>query len=167
MDKQLSRLEAVITQQTSAHERLLSLLKYKREALRTADRDQMSRSTEQENQAVQEISELEKERLRLVGELTLMVDPSAKQPMCLADLAQRLNEPSRGRLLVLRQHLIERIKRVQQETAVVKRATESVVRHMQGLFQMIGSAVGGGGVYSRCGAPPRHALAVNTFNATA
>ncbi len=167
MDKQLARLETLIIQQTSAHERLLSLLEHKRESLRTADRDQMTRCTEQENLVVQEISELEKERLGLVGELTLIVDPSAKAPMRLAELAQQLDEPGRGRLLVLRSQLLDRMKQVQRETAVVKRATESVVRHMQGLFQMVGNAVGNGGVYSQRGAPPQHVLAVNTFNATA
>lgn len=167
MDNQLDRLETVLKQQTAAHERLLSLLKQKRDALEKADHDRISRCSEQENQTVQQISDLEKERLALVAELTLAIDPAAKQPMRLAEVAQRLDEPTRGRLLVLRHNLIERIKQAHQETVVLRRATEAIVRHMQGLFQMVGSAVAGSGVYNQRGNPPQQVLAVSTFRATA
>ncbi len=167
MDKQLEQLEAILKQQTAAHEKLLTLLKRKREAVRTAQHEQVASLTHQENQAVQAISDLEKQRLALVGELTLIVDPAAKQPMRLAQLAQHLEEPTRGHLLVLRQELADRLKQTQQETAVAKRVTETLVRHMQGLIQTVGGAITGVGVYSRQGAVPKEALAVNTFNATA
>jgi hypothetical protein len=38
---------------------------------------------------------------------------------------------------------------------------------MQGLVQTIGSAVTGVGTYNRAGAPPKAAMAISTFNATA
>lgn len=166
MDEQIANLEAILKQQLSGHKQLLSFLARKRQALRSAHHDQMTSLTEKENRVVQEISELEKQRLTVVGELTLMVDPSAKEPLRLAQLAERLGEPHRGRLLVLRQELVLQMKQVQDETNVVKRATASLVQHMQGLIQTVGSAITGVGVYSQKGRVPQEALALSTFNTT-
>jgi hypothetical protein len=167
MDKQVAKLESVLAQLDTAHGHLLSLLKSKREALRKAEPRQITQLTRQENEAVQVISDLEKQRLELVGELTLAIDPEATQPLRLLDLAERLDEPARGRLLVLRGQLKQRIEQTQQELAVVKKATGSLVRHMQGLVQTIGTALTGGGLYSSRGSLPQGAMAMNTFNATA
>lgn len=167
MDKQVARLESVLAQLDTAHGHLLSLLKSKREALRKAEPRQITQLTRQENEAVQVISELEKQRLELVGELTLAINPEATQPLRLLDLAERLDEPARGRLLVLRGQLKQRIEQTQQELAIVKKATGSLVRHMQGLVQTIGTALTGVGLYSSRGSLPQGAMAMNTFNATA
>lgn len=166
MDEQIAKLETILKQQLSGHKQLLSFLAMKRQALGAARHDQMTGLTEKENRVVQEISELEKQRLAVVGELTLMVDPSAKAPLRLAELAERLDEPGRGRLLVLRQELVLQMKQVQHETTVVKRATASLVQHMQGLIQTVGSAITGIGVYSQQGRVPQEALAIRTFNTT-
>jgi len=166
MDKRIAELESILSYLTTAHERLLALLGQKRQALRTADQDRIARCSTQENAVVQEIGELEKQRLLLVGELTLAVDPGAKGPMLLGELAERLDEPGRGRLLVLRQKLKQRVEQAQKETAVIKRTTESLVRHMQGLVQTIGCVMAGVGLYNNQGTPPKSAMAVSTFNAT-
>lgn len=167
MDKQLAQLESVLTQQASAHRQLLVMLQRKRQLLRTADHNQITALSGQENQVVQRIGELEKQRLGLVGQLTVAVDPKAPQPMRLGELAQRLEEPLRGRLLVLRQQLNENIQQVGRETAVAKRATEALVRHIQGLIQTVGGVITGVGVYSREGSLPKETITIRTFNATA
>ena len=167
MDKKLQQLETLLIKQTESYEKLLSMLKIKRSAFRAADHQKITHYTEQENQLVQTISEREKQRLKLVGELTLTVSPNAKEPMNLAQLADHLDEPERGRLLVMRQQLKNQMIQTQKETAIAKRATESLVRHMQGLIQTVSSAVTGITVYSHDGAIPQKAMAVNTFNVTA
>ncbi len=166
MDKQLEGLESVLTQQAAAHEKMLALMQQKRQALRDARHDRVTQCSEEENTLVQVLGALEKTRLKLIGELTLAVNPSAKEPMRLLELADHLPEPQRGRLLVLRQQLQERMLLVKQETAVVRRAIESLVRHMQGLVQTVGSVVTGVGLYGNHGAPPKDTLAVSTFQAT-
>ncbi len=167
MDNQIAHLESILTRQVAAHEKLLSMLQRKRQLLRTADRPQLEDLSAQENQVIQSISELEKERLKLVGELTLLVDPAAKEPMRLAPLAQRLPEPHRGHLLVLRQQLKQKMVEVHRETVIARRVTESLVRHMQGLVQTVGSLITGVGLYSSHGAPPKEAMTVRTINTTA
>lgn len=140
MYKQVPVLETVLKQLADRHEQLLSLMKRQREALRLADPRGVSECSRLENTLVQAIGELEKTRLELVAELTKAVDPNAPAPMRMRDLAERLPEPSRGRLLVLREQLRERITQVKEQSSVTRRATESLLKHMQGLVQTLGNA---------------------------
>ena len=167
MDKQLIKLESILNRQLSAHDQLLALLKQKHDALRAADHQRITQCCAQENDLVQAISDLEKQRLTVIGELTALIAPTNEDPLRLVDLAQRIEEPARGRLLVLRQQLKERMTQSSKETATARRATELLVRHMQGLIQTIGNIMTGVGAYSHKGAPPKGAMAINTFNAMA
>ena len=167
LEKNLAALEALLHEQIAAHESLLGLLQRKREALGRADHAAITRLCEQENRFVQSVSEMEKKRLLLVGDITLALEPAATAPLRLPELAERLPEPSRGKVLVLRQRLRTRMEQVREEVGVARRATESLMRHMQGLVQTIGQAVTGVATYNRAGAMPRAALAISTFNTTA
>lgn len=138
--KHIPVLETVLKQLADRHEQLLTLMKRQRECLRLAEHHGVSECSRLENTLVQAIGELEKRRLELVAQLTTAVDPSATQPMRMRDLAERLPEPARGRLLVLREQLRERISAVKEQSSVTRRATESLLTHMQGLVQTLGNA---------------------------
>jgi hypothetical protein len=167
MDKALAQLEAVLHDQIAAHQRLLALLERKIAAMRCADHAAVAECCRQENREVQQVGEWEKRRLLLMAELTRALDPAAPEPLRLGDLAERLSEPARGRLLVLRTRLRERMEAVRRESAVAHRAAETLLTHMHGLMKTIGSVMTGIGVYGRGGALPRAATAVSTFSATA
>lgn len=166
-DPKIDELIAVLQQLVAAHVKLLGLLQRKRAALASADYQKITELCEMANVSVQQISEQEKARLTLVADLTLMVDPAAPVPLRMAELADRLPEPTRGVLLVLRQRLLEQMRHVQRETNVTKRATQSLATHMRGLAHTIGALCTGVSVYDRQGAPPPEAIAVSTFNTTA
>lgn len=167
MPEMIVTLERVLSQQLSLHSELLNLLKRKREVLCASDAKATIDLCALENEKLQKVAELEKRRLNLVADLTLMVEPGAAQPMCLTDLAQRLAEPARGRLLVLRQQLREKMLGVQEETSIVRRATETLAKHMQGIVQTIGAISAGVSTYGQRGAFPQRHAAVSTFSATA
>lgn len=167
LEKDLAALEMILRQQLTLHEQMLVTLADKKAALVRADHEKLTGLLQQENRHVQAISELEKQRLTLVGDLTLKIDPRAAAPLRLPELAMRLPEPARGRLMVLREQVRQRMERVREEAGLARRVTESLVRHMHGLVQSIGSAVTGIGTYNRAGAPPQAALAISTFNTTA
>lgn len=163
----LTSLETTLKQLHSLHSELLELLKRKREVVRSSDRHAMTGLCVLEHEKLQKIAELEKQRLTQVADLTLKVDPRAKQPLRMAELADCLREPVRGRLLVARQQLIERMKEVQQENNIVRRATESLANHMQGIVQTLGALSVGVATYGSGGAFPQQNTAVSTFSATA
>ncbi len=167
LDKTIAQLEAVLRQQLQQHEALIQTLLRKRSALRGARAGEVSDCTIAENEQVQAISELEKRRIELTGELTLLLDAKAAQPMKLESLAQRLPEPARTRLLVLRLQLRKAMERVRQEAQVARMATEAVLRHLTGMVQSIGASATGTTTYSGRGARPRQAAAVSTFSMVA
>ena len=156
-DKAADQLIGMVQEMLAAHQKLGGLLGRKREALRAAQYDHVTEICEQVNERVQQISELEKGRLKLAADLTLLIDPEAARPLRMSELAGRLDEPHRGRLLVLRQQLLDQMRQVRNEASVARRATESLVIHMRGLVQSVGAICTGVSLYDRQGTPPPEA----------
>lgn len=167
MDRKVTQLEALLRKQIVVQDRLSAALQAKMDACRKAERERMVDLHKQENDCLQALAELEKQRLVLVAEITQMLDPNAQRPMRLRELAEQLDEPARGRLLVLRQQWEVKLKEVKRETNIARDAAESMLRHMQGLVQTITAAVSGIGTYSRNGGTPQVVATVSTFSATA
>ncbi len=166
MDKLIAKLEDTVQRQIAVHEKLLTVMKLKVDAYRKADQNGAIALTRQENAELQAIGELEKQRLILVAELTRTLDPKAPRPLKMGELAEQLPEPARGRLLVLRAKLKDRLETVQRESSIARRAAETLLRHMQGIVQSISGAISGISTYGKKGAPPRMAMNVSTFSAT-
>lgn len=171
MDKSTLRLmmslEDVVRRSLERHRQLAALLKRKREAMRQGKADDMSNLCHLENTTIQVISELEKNRLQLVGELTVMVAPDATQPLRMREMAERLPEPSRSKLLVLRSQLLDAMSEVQEQTSVARRASESLLNHMNGLIRTIGVVSNGGAAYGQTGQVRTRPAPLRTLNLTA
>jgi len=167
IDKKTAALEALLRELVELHTQWLELAKVKREALGRGDAEAMRQACVRENEKLQAVSELEKRRLRLVSELGALVLPPRREPARLAELAEALPEPARGRVLVLRQRLRERMLELKTQTSVARRASESLMKHVQGLIQSIGAVSTGVSTYARGGDRPAQCTAVSTFNVTA
>jgi len=160
-------LEGVLDQMLTNQERMLKVGGTKREALKRADRDAVTRCLHEEHAGIQELAELEKRRLQLVGDLTLRVRPGAEEPMRLLELAQSLPDPEQSRLLVKRQTLRERARQVQEQAQVSRQATQRLMAHLQGLVQAVGQAVNGVSTYGGSGGVSAPATTLRTLNVTA
>ena len=167
MDKTLAQLEDVLREEAAAHERLLATMDQKLDAMRNANREQLAACCRAENELVQAIGEHEKQRLTLVAVLTQTLDPRAVSPLRMGELAERLPEPARGRLLVLRAQLRERIEAVRSRGGTLRRAADGLLAHMSGLMQAVSGALSDTGTYGRRGATPTATMAVSTFSTTA
>ncbi len=167
MDDLIRQIEQVLDDQSAAHRVLLGLIDRKQAALREARAGDLRDCCRLENEQVQRIATLEKRRQGLVAELTLAIEPQAKAPMRLTEVASRLPRSQVMGLLHRREELQRLIEQVQRSTGVARRATESLLRHMQGVIQTIGSAMTGVGTYSRKGSAPKAALTVRTLSMTA
>jgi len=161
------RLEDVLRDLIGQHERLAHSLAAKREALSTADQDRVLKLLEIENGAIQAVAEGDKQRQTIVAEMTLLLDADASMPIPMGEMAQLMEEPYRGRLLVLREQLRDRMMVVRRGTAVTRVATESLAKHMQGLLHTIQTACGGGAAYGAGGSMPPVATTLSTFTTTA
>ncbi len=163
----LRELEQVLGEATRVHEELFKLLERKRAALRGTDSDAVTRLAELESEKLRRAAELETRRMQLVGTLTQELAPQASQPLRLRELAEHLPEPQRGRVLVLRQQLVERMEQVRQAASIARRATETLMHHIQGVVRTIGVMSTGVCTYGAEGAPAAGATAVRTINVTA
>ncbi|MEM8738213.1 MAG: flagellar export chaperone FlgN [Planctomycetota bacterium] len=163
----IDRLEAVLHQSLERQQQLLAALERKRLALRGGKDREMLDLSRLENAVVQTLSDLEKRRLQLVADLTRAVAPTASEPMKMRDLAECLPEPYRGRLLVTRTKLVEVITAVAEQTSVVRRASESLMQHVNGLIRTIGVVSHGGAAYGQTGRLHAKPAPMSTLNLTA
>lgn len=163
----LAQLENHLRELLEEHEAMAAMLRLKREALKRAQPQVVNDCTNRENKHVQRIGEIEKQRQRVVAALTQVIVPQARQPLSLGQIAERSDEPMRGRLLVLQQKLHQTMREIQRESAVTRTAMEGLLHHVQGIVQSIVQNVGGGGTYSRRGQVSVAGATVSSFNATA
>ncbi|MEM6392194.1 MAG: flagellar export chaperone FlgN [Planctomycetota bacterium] len=164
---QLDALLDTVHALTERHTQLLKLMEAKQDMMRTADGPGLADLTRRENAIVQAVSELEKRRITQAGELTLRLDPTAAEPLRLAELAELLPEPHRGQLLVRRQELVAVMQDVRRRASVARRASESLLKHMTGLLHTVTNAASGSGTYGRRGPAPSPAAPLRSINLTA
>ncbi|MEM8782171.1 MAG: flagellar export chaperone FlgN [Planctomycetota bacterium] len=163
----LERLESTLRESVDRQRQLTDLLKRKSDAMKRGDANLMADLTRVENAHVQAISEIEKSRLQLVADLTLLLDAEAKEPLKLGELAERFPEPNRGKLLVMRAQLLEAMRAVQAESAVVKRASDTLAKHVAGLVRTLANVSHGHAAYGPVGRTPQQPAPMSTLSLTA
>lgn len=146
-----TRLERNLRGQLEAHQRLLACIERNRDAVRRADMDEIRDSCEHENEVVQHLAELEKERLRIVGRLTARARPGAARPLSLHEIAESLEPDAAHRLTALGAQLKTAAGEVRRASSIVRGAAEALSRHMGGLMQSVQTVFGKAQVYGRKG----------------
>jgi hypothetical protein len=147
----LERLARILSAQIERHRRLLSCIEKKRQAIRTADIDAITRLCQAEQAIVQRQGDLEKQRLALVGQFTGRLAPDAARPLSLREIAAAAEPPQRERLEALAEALRGATEKVRRESSIVTAAADALSRHMTGIMQSVNSALSRVGVYERRG----------------
>ena len=75
LEKQLGTLERSLQDMLQAHTYLSDLMEQKRAAMREAKHEQVGNLCKLENDQLRKISDMEKNRLQLVADITLLVEP--------------------------------------------------------------------------------------------
>ena len=148
VDELAARLEQILGGQQQQYQKLGQLIHRKREAIRQADMNAIAELCQQENTIAQHVTEMEKARLILTGELTRELVPAASRPMSISEVAKAVDEPNRSRLLQLSQSLRTTIEEVRAASSIVRAAADGLSRHMGGLLQTVQSALSRARVYS-------------------
>ena len=79
-EDQLTLLERILVRQLEDHKRMLACMERNREAVRHADMDAIKSICQEQNVLAQQLAELEKSRLTVVGRLTESLQPRAAKP---------------------------------------------------------------------------------------
>lgn len=139
-------LAALIT----GHETYLSLLAAHRDAIRTARPSAAAEISGRLGIALETIAKLEQVRRTFVDRITAAGLWKSKQLVTLSALAQRAGA-SQASLLEASARLKTLITTVQQEHAVLRRVTQSLSAHIEGIMRTVAKASSHAGTYGRRG----------------
>ena len=168
--KNLFALEDVLSSLLEGQKQLGGLLERQRGALAAGDAPRLAELCREEQACIDRVRGLEARRTELLQKLSASVNPDAAagaEPLRLSELAQKVPEPVRSRLLVRRAELVKVMTEVQRATAVVRRASEALLRHVGGLIGTLGHAAQGGGGYSPAGRAVAAPVRLSTINLSA
>ena len=150
-EDELALLERILRRQIEDHERMLACIKRNREAVRHADMEAIKSICLEQNTIAQQLAELEKSRLTVVGQLTERLQPKAAVPLSLIQIAEAVGEPAGRRLSALAGQLRAAVQEARGASTVVRSAADALSRHMSGLMQTVHSALTRAQVYSHRG----------------
>ncbi len=145
-------LERVLADLTEQYIRLRSLSTARLEAMRKANLGALGACVTEENLAVQGIVEVEKRRVRIVGELAALLGFARGNDTTLTQIAQRIDGPVGERLLAKAQDLRDIMQGVRRQNEVGAIVAERLARHMEGLWAQVVATLNHSKTYGRMGA---------------
>lgn len=140
------RLDALLRALVAEHERLLVIAGEHRAALAGADLPALNSCIIRQNEIVQRISELERERQALTGRAG-----PGDSPVHLSTLTASAGEPARSRLAALAARLRELLNQLHREHQMLRMAAEELSNHMEGLMRQVCRTLSHAGTYGRAG----------------
>lgn len=152
VDSALARgLEKVLTDLTAQYERLALLARVRMDAMRRANTAALSACIAEESAAIQLIAEIDKRRVRLVGELAKRLSSPAGIGTSLTWIAERLPANLAEGILQRAQRLRELMSEVRDQNQVASVVAERLSRHMEGLWAQVAGSLNHSRTYGRMG----------------
>lgn len=151
-------------------DRLREIAAARRRAIAAADPRAMARCVQDENEVVQRLAALDRERNALATAAAKRFPAPAGAGRdwrpTLSWIAQRIEEPVRSSLLALAAELRERIETVRRENESVRMAADTLARHMQGILRAVEQRLNHSGAYGRRGLVPAGPAIVSCMDLT-
>ncbi|MEY5061621.1 MAG: hypothetical protein RIS45_1542 [Planctomycetota bacterium] len=144
-----ARLVEILEASRALQAELLASIRARREAIRTANFNELARLERSEQDLASRLAQLDSARAAETAQLAARLAIPAKSP--LGEIAARLPEADRARLDSVRAALRAAIEETARETGVLRQASERLSAHMAGVMQAVNSALAHAKVYSRGG----------------
>ena len=135
VDELVIRLEQILRSQQQDYEKLGQLIERTRQAIRKADMNAIAELCQEENTIAQHVTDLEKARLILAGKLTEMLDPTARKPLSISEVAQAIDEPNRSRMLERSDELRSTIEEFGGSSRMGRAGADALARSRGGLVR--------------------------------
>ena len=142
------QLDAVLRLLVGEHEKLLELAGEYRRAIAQADGPGLARCMGAQQQVVQRITGLERQRQTVVAGL---VRGAGNGQTRLSEVTAGAPEPMRRRLEGVAGGLRDLLGKLHQEHQALKLAAETLSMHMEGLLRQVCRGMSHTGTYARCG----------------
>ncbi|MEQ8850417.1 MAG: flagellar export chaperone FlgN [Phycisphaerales bacterium] len=144
-------LEGVLTELVREHERLEALTREHRVAIQKLDQARLKSAITGTAESIQRIARLEERRCQLLKIQPVKPGEKVEGQPSVAEVAELMDEERRGRVLDLAARLRELLEAIRRRHAAIKRASETLSAHMQGLIHQVAAELTGTGTYSRAG----------------
>lgn len=146
-------LLALMQTLTEGYRKLLAMDQQRHDALRQASVAKLRELAESERQILRGLSECEKQRLQVAASMTLLLDPKARRPWRVGELAERLPQTMAKRVTETRDNLKQACLSLQQRQNVTRNATNRMLQHATGLIQNVCQVVARTATYDRPDSP--------------
>jgi hypothetical protein len=147
----LDELEKLLAAQHEVYRALLHAVERKREAIRTAAVETVIEISGKEEVIVGRLEAMDGQRRQLLARVSAEMGERTGESLTVRQIAERLDEPTRTRLLALAAQLRETILALRRESSVVRTGAEALGRHMGGIIQSMQTAISKAAVYGRRG----------------
>ena len=144
------RLEELLREQRTLYLELDALVARQRHAVQQADVNDLMAASARERELVEAIRSIDLRRVELAQAIGAEVGVTSEQPLALSDLLE-YSGPRRSTLVAIADELRKLVVAVKAASGVVRVATESLSRHMQGIVQTVEAGFNNAGVYERAG----------------
>ncbi|GAB4544229.1 MAG: hypothetical protein Tsb0013_01170 [Phycisphaerales bacterium] len=163
-DPMPARLESLVSELVSCYERLVALAGVRLEAIRQSDARGLASCVREENQIVQRVAELERERADVVGVLAERMGSSARSSTRITWIARRLKGPEGERIAGKCETLRALASSLHATNTVARQAAEHLSNHMTGLLQAVARHLNHAKTYSRTGGVDAGARVVSALD---
>ena len=144
------RLEELLRDQRTLYLELDALVARQRLAVQQADVKGLMAAGARERELVEAIRSIDQRRVELAQAIGAEVGVKSEQPLSLSDLLE-YSGSRRSALVAIADELRKLVVAVKAASGVVRVATESLSRHMQGIVQTVEAGFNNAGVYERAG----------------
>lgn len=145
-DERCVALEHVLAEMVVAHERLGELAVEHRAAIRSMRPEAIREVVTRTGEALRHVAALDDERRTLLG--VRDTPGSSGATPTVREVAALMREPFRSRVLELGERLRGLIALVAERHAALRRASESLLAHMQGIMHLVSAELSGTGTYT-------------------
>ena len=149
----VDRLGAVLHEEVQLTLALTELVRAKRDAIRQADIDTIVALSADEQRQLRRLAEVDGRRRAAAMLLTTSLEADAREPLGLRLLARRIGGTRGTALEKIGDTLRQSSRELRRESAIVARASDRLMQHVNGLLQTVQAAVSSSGTYGRAGRP--------------
>ena len=141
------QLAECLAEMRGLYAELLAVLQRKLEAMRRADTELLNSCAARERFLLQRIAEAESSRKTLTADLQLRAGAKSKGPVSITELAERIGEPGRSKLLVLADGLRRLVEQTNQLNQVAALAGKELLAHFRYVYDVMRAAERDTGTY--------------------
>ena len=165
MDEQWQQLQSLLEQLLEAHRVLHERVKQKMQAMRGAKPTLIEQACHAENEAVQQIAVLEKQRQNCVAELVQSLNmPNDRMPS-LSEIIAHAPHNHAGQMTRTQRDLQQVIGEIRHEIRVASQASRGLLGHLRMVIEGVVKSVSKTGTYGRKGLAP-HETPISTLSVT-